>query len=269
MNAKPFPKQFETYNGVYDIAISPKELYTSIEQTLRALSMKKPTKGYSVMPYSFYVMFEKHDGKLKLVASDGYRLSIKHTQYEIENEEWEQELVLAKNLKVVKKILKISKVDTVFIRKWNEHIIFGVDNVSIAMEIQNFDFPNCAQIIPKNKFGEVVVDKQSLIKDVEEAKLCNDGIVKLIVSSAGIMIELDDKAHKFEKAISAENIDNDITIKFYGDFLIDGLKAIEEDKVVIEFYTSKYSAPPSDTPVILHGLDNTNYTYMVMPRVKI
>jgi DNA polymerase-3 subunit beta len=124
-------------------------------------------------------------------------------------------------------------------------------------------FPNYQQIIPKDLTSKAVVLKQDLVNSLKTSLIFSD-------HSNQLTIKLLSKAKSFEiesKNINVgENIYNmnsvvegeDITIGVNYRYFIDCFQSITTDSVILSFSGQA-------KPIIIQGVGDTSFLYLVMP----
>jgi len=141
-------------------------------------------------------------------------------------------------------------------------ISFYYDGVYITSRIIDGIFPDYKQIIPKEYTTEVVVLKQDLIDSLKLINVFSDKFNK-------VNIKIDIKNEVFElssKNDTGENNTNinatvsgdDIDLCFNYRYIMDCFQSIRSDSVVLQFNGN-------NKPVIIKGVGDNSFTYLVMP----
>jgi DNA polymerase-3 subunit beta len=124
-------------------------------------------------------------------------------------------------------------------------------------------YPNYRQLIPESFSRTVRVDRRSLIAALERVAVLADqhnNVVKLSTDGAGqLLIQADAQdVGSGSESVAAEISGEPIQIAFNVRYLLDGLKAMGADQVVLHC-----NAPT--TPAVLRAADEAAFTYLVMP----
>ncbi|KMM17751.1 DNA polymerase III subunit beta [Synechococcus sp. GFB01] len=124
-------------------------------------------------------------------------------------------------------------------------------------------YPNYRQLIPESFSRTIRVDRRSLIAALERVAVLADqhnNVVKLSTDHAGeLLIQADAQdVGSGSESVPAENSGEPIQIAFNVRYLLDGLKAMGADQVVLHC-----NAPT--TPAVLRAADEAAFTYLVMP----
>jgi DNA polymerase-3 subunit beta len=124
-------------------------------------------------------------------------------------------------------------------------------------------YPNYRQLIPDSFSRTIRVDRRSLIAALERVAVLADqhnNVVKLSTDRAGeLLIQADAQdVGSGSESVAAEIGGEPIQIAFNVRYLLDGLKAMGADQVVLHC-----NAPT--TPAVLRAADEAAFTYLVMP----
>jgi DNA polymerase-3 subunit beta len=124
-------------------------------------------------------------------------------------------------------------------------------------------YPNYRQLIPESFSRTIRVDRRSLIAALERVAVLADqhnNVVKLSTEGAGqLLIQADAQdVGSGSESVAAEISGESIQIAFNVRYLLDGLKAMGADQVVLHC-----NAPT--TPAVLRAADEAAFTYLVMP----
>ena len=125
-------------------------------------------------------------------------------------------------------------------------------------------YPNYRQLIPESFNRRIGSDRRALVSALERVAVLADqhnNVVKLSADAATgkVLIQADAQdVGSGSEAVAAEIEGEAIQIAFNVRYLVDGLKAMACDQVVLHC-----NAPT--TPAILTPADGANFTYLVMP----
>jgi len=240
-------------NSEYEInAISLKEM---IKQTIFAVS----TDEYKIAMTG--EQFKIEGKMLKLVAVDGFRLALRNI--EIGKEGNEEIIIPSKSLNELNKILPSDKESLIFVYITDKHVLFELKECRIVSRLIEGEFIKYDNFFSNDFKTLVTVNRDFLIDSLERAMLISKGPMKINSVKLKIendMIEITSKTETgvFYDEIAVEVDGLDLEIGFNPRYLIDALKAIEADNVVMQF-TSPL------TPCIMQGQDEENGRYLVTP----
>jgi len=205
------------------------------------------------------ILFEMKNRKLNLVALDGYRLAIK-TEYL--DSDFDVEVVIpGKTLNEVSKILDDVE-SIVNITFSNNHILFNLNKTRIISRLLDGKFVNYNSLLPQEHKLLVEVNKQDLQNGIERASLMakdgNSNLIKLEVQQDNLIITSNSQLGKVREEVGIIMQGDGIQIAFNSRYLLDVLKNMEEDVVVLEMTSSV-------TPCIIKAKETESYRYLVLP----
>ena len=125
-------------------------------------------------------------------------------------------------------------------------------------------YPNYRQLIPDDFSRRIVTNRRALMAALERVAVLADqhnNVVKITADPAAGTLQVQADAQdvgRGSESLPAEIEGDDLQIAFNVRYLLDGLKAMASDQVVVQC-----NAPT--TPVVLQSLDEASFTYLVMP----
>lgn len=205
------------------------------------------------------ILFEVKNKILNLVALDGYRLAIKS---EFLDTDIDIEVVIpGKTLNEVSKILEDID-EIVDITFTNNHILFNLENTKIISRLLEGKFINYNSLLPQEHKLLVDVNRQKLQNAIERASLMakdgNTNLIKLDIQQENLIITSNSQLGKVREEISIKLQGEQIQIAFNSKYLLDVLKNMEEDEVIMKM-TSGVS------PCVIEENNNENAKYLVLP----
>ncbi len=225
-----------------------------------------------------------HPERLTMVATDGYRLSVRSAHLDKPFvDDAITALVPARSLGELGRI--IADADTsrpvqVIVTQARNQILFQVwgkegrgayHRVELASQLIDARFPDYRAIIPKNHTTRTVVDTAALLKAVRVAQLFardNANIVRVAVSPGNggkqegqirltaTSAEMGDSVNEIDAMVEG----TDLEIAFDARFLIDVLSQIDQPQVVLE--TTQSTRPGTIRPL---GMGEDEFLHVVMP----
>ena len=125
-------------------------------------------------------------------------------------------------------------------------------------------YPRYRQLIPESFNRRIVVDRRALVSALERVAVLADqhnNVVKLSAEPAqgrlSVLADAQDVGSGSE-AMPAEVSGEAIQIAFNVRYLLDGLKAMAAEQVAL-------SCNAPTTPAVLNPIDESRFTYLVMP----
>lgn len=252
MNTNEFPELPEI-NEDLKISVKQNILKNMIKGTSFAIAQDE------TRPILQGILFEVKNKNLNLVALDGYRLAIKS---EFLDTDIDIEVVIpGKTLNEVSKILEDVD-DIVNITFTNNHILFNLEKTKIISRLLEGKFINYNSLLPQEHKLLVNVNRQELQNAIERASLMakdgNTNLIKLDIQQDNLIITSNSQLGKVREEISIKLQGDEVQIAFNSRYLLDVLKNIEDDEVVMKM-TSGIS------PCVIEEKNSDNAKYLVLP----
>ncbi|MGL4772120.1 MAG: DNA polymerase III subunit beta [Clostridium sp.] len=252
MNAEDFPA-IPQINEDMQIEVPQNILKNMIKGTSFAIAQDE------TRPILQGILFEVKNKTLNLVALDGYRLAIK-SEYLDTDMDIEQ-VIPGKTFNEISKILEDVN-DLVKITFTNNHILFNLNQTKVTSRLLEGKFVNYNSLLPQEYKLNVTVDKQELQNGIERASLMakegNTNLIKLDIVDDNIIITSNSQLGKVREEVSANLQGDGIQIAFNSRYLLDVLKNMDDEEVVLQLTTSI-------SPCIIKGKNVNSYKYLVLP----
>src|SRR3712207_3296434 len=185
------------------------------------------------------ILFEVKDGKLNLVALDGYRVALRRENIDSANSI--NAVIPGKTLNEVSKILEESDNPT-HITFTPNHILFNLGNTRVISRLLEGEFIKYESIIPKEYNLKVLVKKCDILNSIERASLMGKegktNLVKLDVEDENMIITSNSQLGKAREEVPIILQGESLKIAFNSKYLIDVFKIMDEEEVVMEFSSS-------------------------------
>jgi DNA polymerase-3 subunit beta len=252
MNTSEFPELPEI-NENLTISVNQNILKNMIKGTSFAIAQDE------TRPILQGILFEVKNKNLNLVALDGYRLAIRN---EFLDTDINMEVVIpGKTLNEVSKILEDVD-DIVNITFTNNHILFNLEKTKIISRLLEGKFINYNSLLPQEHKLLVNINRQELQNAIERASLMakdgNTNLIRLDLQQDNLIITSNSQLGKVREEISIKLQGEDIQIAFNSKYLLDVLKNVEADEVIVKM-TSGIS------PCVIEEKNNENAKYLVLP----
>ncbi len=208
------------------------------------------------------VLIEMRDGRITMAALDGFRMAV--AAEKTENDQDTDIIISARILNEINKILSETdddneKVELILDEK--KAVIFTEDSRIILRMIEG-KFLKYRDLIPAEFKTTVHIDKNLLIESIERASLLakegRNNLIRLSFSENHLHITSKSEAENVDEEIPIRRDGEDIEIGFNSKYLLDGLKAIREEDIIIKLNTNV-------SPCIIQPLQEENYTYLILP----
>lgn len=238
------------------IKLSTQLLYDVIRQTVISVSTNESR------PLLTGVNFNISDQKLQCIATDSYRLSQKTIDLPDATLQNINIIVPGKSLQELEKIIANAN-NEIEIHLSNNMIAFIFDHIVFQSRLLNGQYPDTKRLIP-TEFGlELTLSRQELIEVVDRVSLLSregaTNIIKFDIFEEKTIISLDSpeigKVIEEIRPISQKG--SLIRIGFNSKYLLDALRVLNEDEVMLKF-TGEVR------PFIIKTTDDT-VTQLILP----
>lgn len=256
-NSADFPTLPEKV-GNNAISLKTDELLTSLSKVLFAVSTDE------TRPILTGVLFAFNNKSLKLVATDGFRLS----EVKLKSEVVIDDIKIIVPRAVLYELTKIGESsDEVQLsyEKESNQIIFTIGDTTLSSRVIEGEFPDYEKIIPTSSLSSISIDKSELEKSIKLASVFardSGKIVKLIINNEELIIKAESSASGNQEMSleirPEEPINTEINIMFNYSFLEDVLKVVTDDEVKIIF------APDNKASKFIDS-KSSNFLHIIMP----
>ncbi|MFA9398001.1 MAG: DNA polymerase III subunit beta [Clostridiaceae bacterium] len=252
MNSDDFPN-LPSVNEDINVEINQQILKNMIKGTLFAVAQEE------TRPILTGVLFEIKNNKLSLVALDGYRLALRSESINVNNNF--SVVIPGKTLNEVSKILEDGD-DTVKISFTKNHILFNLNKTRIISILLSGEFINYKSIIPEEYNLKVIANRIDILNCIERASLLakdgNTNLIKFDINEENMIITSNSQLGKVREELNIILQGQSIQIAFNSKYLIDLLKIMDEEEIVLEFSSAV-------SPCIVKNKESDNSIYLVLP----
>ncbi len=212
---------------------------------------------------NIYVYPEGED--LIFVATDSFRLAEKKVKIK-HLPDFSGILIPHKNINEIIRVLDLAGEEEVKICFNKNQIAFSYNGVYLTSRLVDGNFPDYKQIIPKEHTTEAIILKQDFINTLKINNIFLDKFSQITLS-------LNPKAKKFsiksksgevgetEASVSAAMKGETVSVNLNYRYLFDVFQAIYSDSISV-FISG------ANKPMIIKGVSDTTFTYLVMPLNK-
>lgn len=222
------------------ISVSLRDLKEMIGRTAFAAASEERSYG-GINNVLFTWQGNGDSGKLRLVATDGYRLSLIEKQTSSTKETDFRVMIPKKSILEVKKILEDNEdLEEVEICFSGSNGFFRIGSSLVTVRLSDEKFPEYEQVIPTKSNGVLVVDRDSFCSSLRRISSMSDKdsrAVKLSFSGNEGSMEISSSDLEFGFANEELNVSYEgppLEIGFNSRFLFEGLQAMESSLVSIE-----------------------------------
>ena len=228
--------------------------------------------GPEIRPELNGVLFDFQTTVLKLAATDSFRLSEKtifNTQFKSTFDKNFKTIIPNKTIQEIIKepqINESAETEKFFIYFDPNQIFLKSENIEIISRLINGDFPDYSQIIPQNTEIELILNREELINAVKLTGIFTDRLneIKIFIKDNGKSIEassanqgLGENKYLIPAKIKG-NIKNSFEVSFNWRYLLDGIKNIKSEEVLLGLNNS-------NKPCLIKSPGEISWFYVLMP----
>ncbi len=257
MNPDEFP-ELPKINVDNSIEIEQNTLRDMVRKTIFAVSTEENR------PIFTGCLFEIKEGKLNVVAVDGYRMAIKSKEIKEHGSDFSC-VIPGKTLNEVNKIIDDS-FDTIKIGVSRNQALFEMENCKIVTRLLDGEFLKYSNTIPNNWETRIKVNKMELQDCFERIILISASSiekekrypVKVNIEVGKVVISCQNQTGNAKEELIVNTEGKDLEIGFNPRFFLDALKAIDDEDIYVEFGTNR-------APCIIKPIEDGDYIYMILP----
>lgn len=246
------------------LAINPDTFSESIRQVSFAASKDL------ARPILTGTLFDiKSPEMMTLVATDSHRLTRKDVSINGLESDLDQisAIIPSRVLNEVNRAVAGNPLEEdVYVGFSDTSVFFKYGNTLIRSQLIDGQFPHYDEVIPKAITTTVAADAEDLNRSFNRAALIaladskgRGGVVKQSIK-AGVM-DITAQSHdvgEVKESIPIEKTGEDLEIAFNARYLLDVLKALDSERITIEYSGSL-------SPALFKGEDKNSYLYLVLP----
>ncbi|MCR5250744.1 MAG: DNA polymerase III subunit beta [Lachnospiraceae bacterium] len=204
-------------------------------------------------------MVIKND-QLKVTTLDGHRVSIRKVQ--LKNIYAEQEIIVpGKTLSEISKILPSDSEEEVEIYFSDAHVIFEFEKTTVVSRLIDGNYINVDRMMSSDYETKVTINKKAFYDCIDCSMLFskegNKKPIVLDISDSELKLKVNSSLGSYDDNIEVTKQGKDIVIGFNPKFLMDAMKAIDEDEI------DMYLVNPR-SPLYIKD-ENERYVYMILP----
>jgi DNA polymerase III subunit beta len=227
----------------------------TVERVARAASRDE------VRPILTGILVSAEEKTLTMVATDSYRLSVKHTELEEPVGQALEANVPARALRELARIVASEGAEEVEIALPGNQVLFRAGGVVLSSRLIEGQFPSYKQLIPESFDHEVRLPREEFLAAARRVSQLAQRNAPLRLSFADQELtiaaetpEVGDASEAMPAPFNGEALE----IAFNPEFLIAGIESVETDEIVV-----RITSPLR--PGLLEPLASEDFRYLVMP----
>ncbi len=204
-------------------------------------------------------LLETKDGKLTATALDGFRMATSYCDTKVSA--GEMKIVCpARTLNEISRMISGDEPLKIYAHK--NRLAVSVSDTVITSRLYAGEFVRKENIFPVAFSTKVTVSKNEIIESVERASVLIRGdknnLVLFDIKNGKITVNANSEMGKVEETVVAELEGEELKVAMNGKYLLDALKALTEEKIVLSFNTSV-------SPFTLENAEDKRSQYLVLP----
>ena len=253
-------KDGEEFSALPDI---PRDKYVVLSQfTLKEMIRQTI---FSIAPNDSNKMMngeliEVKGNRIEMTSLDGHRISIRRVELS-ESFDDEKIIVPGKTLSEVSKILSGEQDQEVVLYFSPNHVLFSFQNTTVVSRLVEGDYFRISQMLTTDYETKVVVNKKEMMDCIDRSILLvreNDKKPLILdIQEGNMILSMNSAMGSLQEEIAIDKSGADLMIGFNPRFLMDALKAIDEETVTLYLINSK-------SPCFIRD-DKNSYVYLILP----
>ena len=207
------------------------------------------------------VLTEISEKNVSMVALDGFRLAISNESMESQNES--KFIISSKIINEISKIIaEDDEIENIDISLGTKKATFNIGTAMVVLRLMEGEFIKYRDIIPKDSTTNVVIGRSILLESIERASLLakegKNNLIKITVKNNLMTITSRSEEGNVKEEIIMEKTGEDLEIGFNSKFVMDVLKAIDDEEILMCFKTGT-------SPCVVKPVENEAYEYLILP----
>jgi len=254
MNSEEFPPLPEVEKSdVYNLPSL--ELKNMIRQTIFSVStdISKPVLCGELL--------EINENCVRLVSVDGFRISLRKLDFN-NNGQSAKVVIPGKTLNEISKLLSVDAESTTSLYITDKHILFELEGCTVVSRLLEGEFIKYENMFSKDAETFINVDRSDLLECIERSTLISKDSkknpVKLKLTEGHIVVTSNTEMGASYEEVNTEQDGPDLEIAFNPRYVTDVLKALDYERVTMEFSTAL-------SPCVIKVEGSEDYKYLVLP----
>ena len=257
MNPEEFP-ELPKIDVEQSIKMPDFKLKGMIKKTIFAISLDE-TK-----PIFTGCLLEVLKNKANLVAIDGFRMALSSELIQDVNEPFKA-VIPGKTLSEINKILGEEGIE-VNLGVAKNQMLFEMANCKVISRLLEGEFINYENVIPQTRETRIKVKTQEIITVLERASLVSFSMeekskkfpTKFHIEVGKLTLTCSGSLGNSKEEMYLETEGKELEVGFNHKYMLDALKACDDEEVYIDFATSI-------APCLIKPIENESYLFMVLP----
>ena len=206
------------------------------------------------------ILTEIEENEIKMVSLDGFRLAL--VKEDVNGAVPNKFIISAKVMNEISKIVADEEEEDINIYLGDSKAVINIGTTEVILRIMEGDFINYRDIIPSENNTKVIVGKELLTEGIERASLLakegKNNLIKISIKNNLMTITSRSEEGNVKEEIIIEKEGNDIEIGFNSKFVIEVLKAVDDEQISLNFKTGV-------SPCVVKPVEGDAYEYLILP----
>lgn len=204
---------------------------------------------------------EINEDDINMVALDGFRLALVNEK--IKSEASSSFIISSKGMNEISKIAsEEDEEEDIEIYLGKKKAVFIIGKTEIILRIMEGEYIKYRDIIPADSLTTTVVGTDVFIESIERASLLakegKNNLIKMSIKEDLLTITSRSEEGTVKEEIAVEKTGNDLDIGFNSKFVIDVMKAIDDEKISFHFKNGI-------SPCVVKPIEGNSYEYLILP----
>jgi DNA polymerase-3 subunit beta len=198
--------------------------------------------------------------ELKMVSLDGHRISIRKVELS-SGYPAKKAIIPGKALGEISKILSDSTESGVSIYFTDKHVLFEFEDTVVVSRLMEGQYFNIVQMLSSDYETKVTINRREFLDCIDRATLLvKEGDKRPVIMSIEenyLQMKINSAVGSMDEKVEIEKQGKDLKIGFNPKFIIDALRAIDDEKI------DMYMVNPK-APCFIRDADGS-YIYLILP----
>lgn len=204
-------------------------------------------------------LFEIRDNRLRVVALDGHRISIREVELKQAYDN-RKVIIPGKTLNEISKILSGDMEKNAKVYFTERHALFEFDDTVVVSRLIEGEYFRIDQMLSNDYQTHFRINRQEFLSCLDRATLLvkeeDKKPIILLITDTSIELKINTTLGSMDEIIAIDKDGADLNIGFNPRFLIDALRAIDDEEVNIYLLSQR-------APAFIR--DDKSYCYLVLP----
>ncbi len=205
-------------------------------------------------------LFEIEENRLRVASLDGHRISIRNL-FLRQNYESRKAIIPGKSLQEISRILSGDTEKDVVLYFTKNHVLFEFDDTKVISRLIEGEYFHIEQMLSTDYETKIKVEKQNFLDCIERAVLLvREGDKKPVIMNVQedyMELRIHSYIGSMDEEIEIEKEGKNLMIGFNPKYLIDALRAVEDEEVTIYLISAR-------APCFIRD-EEESYNYLILP----